>query len=368
MAERTPREAVRAVAVWEVASQVADDVAVPAGHEDDFLEEVADQRLTGLAVAMAHEGALRLSARAHDALLGRHEAQLVLDLRLERALIEAAATLVDAGIPYRALKGPVLAHTVYRDPALRSFGDVDLLVPGPMFDRALQVLETLGYHRRFVEPRSGFDSRFSKGACLERTDSIELDMHRTLAPGAFGVRLGHAELMARPPKTFELGEHVIQGLDAELAFVHACFHAALGDHPPRLAPLRDIVEISATGYDAQAVIDLAVSSRCGSVFHFAIELLERELHVRLEGPLPAWARRHQPTRFDRWALAGYATADRSYARQVGASLGAMRSLRERFVYASALMFPSRDYLRARQRGYAQRMTDAVRVAHDSRVR
>lgn len=50
-----------------------------------------------------------------------------------------------------------------------------------------------------------------------------------LAPGAFGIMLERADLFACPPRRFALGGSSIAGLDRELAFVHACFHSALGD-------------------------------------------------------------------------------------------------------------------------------------------
>lgn len=368
MTELARRIELRAIAASGIRGRADTRVIVERDDENALLEGISRERLTGLAAGMAERGTLELSTGAHDELSDRHEEQLALDLRLERALIDAASTLAAAGIPYRALKGPVLAHTVYGDPALRSFGDIDLLVPGECFDDAAAALRGLGFDRRFIEPRSGFDARFAKGACLERDDGVELDMHRTFAPGAFGVRLAHAELFARPARTFELGGRTIAGLDRELAFVHACFHAALGDNPARLVPVRDVVEISSIGFDECAVIELAASVRCGSVFQRAVALVRDELGIRLDGRFSEWTSSYRTTRFDRWALHGYVGEGRSYAGQVVASLAAMRSVRERASYAAALAFPSRDYLRARERTYASRLTRGMQIVGDARPR
>jgi hypothetical protein len=368
MTDRDLRDALRAVAGQSFDAGREGRIRLDASSEDDFLAGVGRERLGGLAIAATESGALTLSPEALDDLHARHEHQLALDLRLERILVDSASMLDRERIAYRALKGPVLAHGVYGDPALRSFGDVDLLVRGSSFDAAAHALGALGFGRRFAEPRPGFDARFSKGACLEREDGMELDLHRTLAPGAFGILLERVDLFARPADVFQLGSHSIAGLDRELAFVHACFHAALGDHPPRFVPLRDIVQILAAGVDDEAVIELATSVRCGAVFQRAFELVDAELHVRLEGRLPAWARAHQPSRFDRWALQSYARDDRSYAGQVTSSMWALGSMRDRFAYGAALMFPSRDYVSARERGYTRRLARAVRVMKDSRPR
>jgi putative nucleotidyltransferase-like protein len=272
-----------------------------------------------------------------------------------------------AGIGYRALKGPALAHLAYPDPALRSFGDVDVLVAGPAFDAAVRALTGLRFARHFTEPRPRFDARFAKGACLERCDGTEIDLHRTLAPGAFGIRLGRLDLFARPGRTFALGTHAISGLDAETAFVHACFHAALGDHPPRLVPLRDIVQLHGQ-LDPNTVLAMFTAVSCETVCRRALALVEEELGIRLEGAIPSWARAYQPNRFDRWALQGYASDDRSYAGQVAASICAVPSLRDRLAYGAALAFPSREYVRAHDGGYVRRIARGLRIMKDSRPR
>lgn len=333
-----------------------------------FLEMVSEQRLTGLAVGAVCEGEIELTTDAYEDLLDRHEEQLGLDLRLERVLCDAAAVLHGAGIEYRALKGPILSHTVYRDPSLRSFGDVDLLVPGASFDAAIAALKPLGFERRFVEPRDGFDARFSKGACVERADGMEVDLHRTLAPGAFGVLLARADLFARAPRVVEIAGTAINGLDRELAFIHACFHAALGNDPPRLVPLRDVAELLVGGFDADAIIDIMTATKCETVVQRALDLVERELGLALDGAVPAWARRHRPSRFDRWALRTYSSSQRSYAGQVAVSLWVMPGIRERVAYASALALPTKNYVRARERGYGRRLRRSVHLVNEWRPR
>jgi hypothetical protein len=89
------------------------------------------------------------------------------------------------------------------------------------------------------------------------------------------------------------------------------------------------------------------------------------LEVQLEGPIPAWAARQRPSRFDRWALQSYASEDRSYAGQAAASIWAIPSLRDRFAYSAALAFPTREYVREHDRGYPQRIARCLRVVKDS---
>lgn len=66
-----------------------------------------------------------------------------------RVLLREAGRLVaalgSAGIQSLALKGVALAVTVYPDPALRNFADIDLLVAEAEFERACRVAKECGY-------------------------------------------------------------------------------------------------------------------------------------------------------------------------------------------------------------------------------
>ena len=62
-----------------------------------------------------------------------------------RQLSELLAAFVGGRVPVMPLKGPALAATLYRDPGLRPFTDLDLLVRSADLPRALRVLSGLGY-------------------------------------------------------------------------------------------------------------------------------------------------------------------------------------------------------------------------------
>jgi len=367
MIETPARDVIKALAVADLAPP-ARPLRIEEHSREAVLGAITRERLTGPAVAAWSAGALALTPTDLDELLTRHEDQLALDLRLEAALCDAVNALDGLGIPYRCLKGPTVAHLDYDAPELRSFGDVDILVPGAAFDEAVRVLGRLGYRRRFVEPRTGFDARFSKGACLEREDGVEVDLHRALAPGAYGMKLGRLDLFARPPRPFVIGATRIDGFSRELALVHACFHAALGDYPPRLVPLRDVAVLLRAGADESDVLSLLERTECLAVAKRAIDLVQLTLGIHLEGPLATRARAHVPTMLDRWAMRTYASERRSYAGQAALSFWVMPSARDRIAYARALAFPSHDYVRAREGGYARRAGRAARLASSWRPR
>ncbi|MGH9025749.1 MAG: nucleotidyltransferase family protein [Acidimicrobiia bacterium] len=319
------------------------------------LNGAAGQGLTGNLVHASQEGAFPASTEQQIEALERHESALGLDLRLERVLLNRTADLHEAGIATRVLKGPALAHTIYPDPGLRSFRDVDLLVPGRDYDAAIAVLCADGGRLRYSEPRPGFNRRFGKGVCITTPDGFEIDLHRTLAAGPFGLALDPDSLFSTA-STFSLGGRLLEGLDPEARFIHACVHARLGDTVPRLVPLRDVAQILLhTSLDRDRVQRLCVRWRCGIVVQHAIWLTWSAFGITSATDVVNWARHHEPSAFERWALATYLGPDPSYARQAVAGLWAVTGVRAKAVYARTMLLPNPEYVHTRDGSYVRRL-------------
>src|ERR1700739_667047 len=69
----------------------------------------------------------------------------VQNLLLHRELSTILRALQESRIPVLALKGIVLAHSVYPDLSLRPMSDLDLLVPPGRREEAVRILQTLDY-------------------------------------------------------------------------------------------------------------------------------------------------------------------------------------------------------------------------------
>src|SRR5262245_14458505 len=292
--------------------------------------------------------------------LDADERALALALVLEQLLLGVARQLDRAGVTARVLRGPAVTHTVYPEPGLRAFADIDLLVAAEDYDAALALMCANGARRRFREPRRGFERRFGKGVCLEFSDGLEIDVHRTLVAGPFGLALD-AEALFEHSATFRVGGLTLEGLDPEARLIDACLHAALRARP-RLTALRDVAQmVLYAPLDVAQLRDLCGQWRCGIVLQRALEMAWAAFGLTSTPEPVRWARAYEPTAFERHALDVYIGPDPSYARQAVAGLRAVPGLWSKAAYAAALLLPSRDYVRARDGGYSRRALRALRL-------
>ncbi len=304
------------------------------------------ERLTGLAVAAVESGWLMLPEEAIEQLHRHHLGAMQWVLTLERRLLGIADVFDRAGIDLVVLKGPALAHTIYPDPSWRSFADIDILVRTADWEAACGLLEDLGFRRRLPEPRPGFDERFGKAAAHVDSDGVEVDLHRTLVLGPFGLWLRPSELFDRL-ESFTLGGRTFRKLDPSAVFMNVSIHASLGLRPVRLVPLRDVVQVAWTGMvDWDQIVEWGDRWHLAAVFQHTTRAVWELLGVRLPAEADVILRA-VPSRQERRALAAYTTEKRTVGAMPIATLYAIPGARQKSAYIASLLLPTREFLAAR---------------------
>ncbi|MET0728076.1 MAG: nucleotidyltransferase family protein [Acidimicrobiales bacterium] len=272
-----------------------------------------------------------------------HEAAMGTALELEALSIEVIDLLAGAGLPVRLLKGMATAHLDHPDPMRRSFSDVDLLVSPGRFGATIGALEHAGWRRDLPERAPGFDERFGKDATLERDRWGQIDLHRTLVIGAYGLWIDLDELWTGA-EPFTLGGHEVWALDAVRRLLHACYAAVLSDPQPRLALIRDIGLLSDRRPDrVEKALELARTWHGEAVVVAGLRLAAQRLG--LAGAL----RCTDATWTDRAALRSYRSFGGSNTALRLAGALAIPGWRNRAAYLNALARPSADYRAARTR-------------------
>jgi hypothetical protein len=342
--------------------------SAPLEHDawERLVGKVGGQRLEGLFARAVADGALPATGQQRDQAYEIEIAAAVRSLRIERALLAAWRALADQAIDVRVLKGSAVAHLDYPDPAIRGFGDVDLLVSGRQLEAAIGLLLATGAERPLPELHPGFDRRFGKGVMLKGSDGIELDVHRSLLAGPYGLTVDLDHLLASS-EPYALGGEQVLALGRVERFLHACYHAALGDPATRLVPLRDVIQMALhPDLDWPRVLDLAGAWRGEPVLARAIRLAWDRFALDHETEASAWAGGFIPSIAQQRALDSYLVVDRRFGRQALAALRVIPGVGAKAAYVRALAMPSRQHLRARKENPIKRLAHGTRLIREGR--
>jgi Uncharacterised nucleotidyltransferase len=309
----------------------------------EVLAGARTHRLTGLLGAATADGTFPATTAQVTEARAVHRRGVLRVMALEGELVAVVDRLGAVGVEVRVLKGSAVAHLDYADPALRSFVDLDVLVRAEDIERAVAALGEAGFRRTLAEPRPGFDRRFDKGMTLVPPTGYELDLHRTFVLGPWGVVMDPDRLWDERDE-FLLGARAMPAMSRPHRFLHACYHAALGDWPLRLGSLRDVAEILPRLQGAEtAVRERAAEWGVEAVVAAAVADAHRLLGLPARGDLARWARGHVPTPRDESWLALHTRADKTFAAQALATLRVLPGWADKVAYLRALALPDRRY-------------------------
>ncbi|GAB5548568.1 MAG: hypothetical protein SangKO_083280 [Sandaracinaceae bacterium] len=214
-----------------------------------------------------------------------HTERLAAALIARRDFADAVRHLNAVGILPMPLKGVLLQHVVYQDPADRMLSDADLLVPPGRMSDALRALTRAGY-RSWPEGRAAVHT-------IGPDATLQVDLHRRLfSPGLYGLTAQQLFARGRIDETLVSGVVVVPSpLDL---YAHLVGNFAKGRHEAKHADQRRDFA--------------AVASR----YHLAPEPVARHLE------------RHGLARAARYTLAVVAEGGDTFAQDVLTQLRADR--------------------------------------------
>jgi len=158
-------------------------------------------------------------------LLERHRVQVFSTLRMTAELFRLLELFAAKDIPALVVKGPVLAMQAYGDPAMRSYGDLDLLVRQRDIRRATESLQATGYQA--AVPLRAIDAGKIPGQYLfSKPDSkLIVELHNDFTLRYFPRRLPIEDFFARQIRV-RLDAYDAPALSVEDELVLICIHGA----------------------------------------------------------------------------------------------------------------------------------------------
>ena len=210
-----------ACVVWAADASSASQVSAKAAAINDWSRFAKSAHGHGMAPMVAAAlGGAEITVPEPLANAFQDNARRVLVLSSE--LVRITQLLQSGKISVLAMKGPILAHSIYRDPAHRAFQDLDLLVPRSQSDDALSVLERDGYLETGGQGIRDARRRMRTWTCeislrhpVRRT---WIDLHWSPLPPHFPARIPFEDIRANsiaasingiPIPTLALEDHLV---------------------------------------------------------------------------------------------------------------------------------------------------------------
>jgi hypothetical protein len=215
----------------------------PLGHADwdGLLACVGAQRVAGH-LASAIDAGLPVTATQRDQAQAAHRTAVMADLSVEQAAHGLAGLLEEHGFRWRLSKGLVAARVLYPDPALRSTGDVDVLVHPADFDAAVEAIQTNGGAAWEHLRHGAAATRAAAARTFMHASGIELDVHREVRGHSGRYTLPTDVILARPQQVEVWGRAILAPSTPALV-LHAMLHLSKGGPGSfgRLSTLGDLL-------------------------------------------------------------------------------------------------------------------------------
>jgi len=248
-----------------------------------------------------------------NALSERRRAQTFFSLKMSAELFRLLERFTAENIGVLVVKGPVLSVRAYGEPAMRSYGDLDLLVRQRDIRRATELMINAGYEPRI--PVSAINAGKIPGQYLFcRRDTEELiELHNDYTLRYFPRRLPLEGWFERQIRV-RLDDQEAPALSVEDELVLICVHGAK-HFWERLMWIADVAALVSrqTGMDWKRVAESTGEVGAEHILHLGLRLAAELFRVHLPDQVAAEVRsdvmaRRLAAHVHRWLpAAGYAS-------------------------------------------------------------
>ena len=253
-----------------------------------LLELAAEHGVLGhLAARLGKMDGVTYLPETKQALLDSQRAQNFVTLRMTAELFRVLDQFASAGIGALVVKGPILAVRAYGDPAMRSYGDLDLLVRQRDIRRTSELMIAAGFVA--AVPLATIDAGKIPGQYLfsKPSSNLLIELHNDLTLRYFPRRLPLDKWFERQVRV-PLDSREVAALSLEDELVLICVHGA--KHLwERLMWIADVAALVSrqTNLDWSRAVFSAEEVGAGRMLRVGLQLSVGLLKLRL--PDHVWA-------------------------------------------------------------------------------
>ncbi len=267
-------------------------------------------------------------------------------------LAQVGAALAAAGAPLLLLKGAALAEALYADPALRPFGDIDLLIPHASLPACRDALLRLGYAPAEVEhqPGAGLAYRNEESFLPPAADLAPVELHWHLLDVPYYLRRVPVAWFWEHSEPRTIAGQPFRVLTPEANLVYLPAHLALHHQFQGLRSLLDLALLIVKHGDRLDWAGVFAAARAFELLAALRQTLERLAQcwpsLPLDGPRQQ-AHALRPTRTDERLFRLLSAASRSATLDFYTTLVSLPDAAARARYAWFNLFPQPAYMRER---------------------
>jgi hypothetical protein len=257
--------------------------------------------------------------------------------------------LLGEGVPALLLKGAALAKTLYQDVALRTTGDIDLVVLPQYLPACQRLLRQLGYVASRAELTAGAQFAYgSEQAFIHpETGHTAVELHWHLLDVPYYLQNVPMDWFWSRTETIEIAGYPVQILSAEANLLYLPAHLALHH---RFHGLRWFLDLALLVHKHRDSLDWDMVIAAAQEFELLLVL--RETLDRLAGywpSLPLDGPRHQlealqPTPFEQRLFHLLTTEPRSPLLDFCTDIVCLPDAPTRFRFVWSNLFPQRAYM------------------------
>jgi hypothetical protein len=179
------------------------------------------------------------------------------------ALGQIGRAFDEAGITWVAMKGPVVAATLYPEPGDRAYADLDLLVDRRDFPTAVRLLEELGYQHKIHDWALAEDMLAGQITMASAVLDVDLHWHLHYSSAERRPYAFDPDAMLERRRLVTASGVQVPTLDPVDTLLNLAFHAARSDGH-RLIWLKDVERSLAVDQpDLEELVRRCRAYRCG---------------------------------------------------------------------------------------------------------
>ena len=267
---------------------------------------------------------------------------------------DVISTFDNENIDIIVLKGAALAETIYANIALRPMVDMDILIHRRDLEKAIPILNSLGYFSADLETHPGMITAYENELLLHKVGAgdldIALELHWSLLDSPHYQQKLRMDWFWRTAQLSKIAGETALVLGIEGQLLHLCSHISLHHAGGGMLWLHDVAEVL---YRHESNVNWNTLMAKAEEYDLVLSLqqvmnqVDKAWDLQLTTDMIDKLNQLQPSDREQQVFDWLNASDRPVAHRFWVDLATSKSWKRRIAYAWQNLLPSAGYMRQR---------------------